>query len=54
MIANTVQDVRSMLRGMSHAQIQDTARAFLAALRYMADHNGLEDELDDSTDVLES
>ena len=52
MIVNTVSDVRRMLHGMSHAQIQDIARKFLTAMRYMVDHNGLEDELDDTRDVI--
>ena len=42
-----------MLHGMNRAQIQDIARKFLSALRYMADHNGLEGELDDWTNVLD-
>ena len=53
MIVNTVSDVRRMLHGMNRAQVQDIARKFLSALRYMADHTGLEDELDDSVNVLD-
>lgn len=40
-----------LLDGFTLAEVKDIARDFLAALRYMADHNGLENELDDSNDV---
>ncbi len=44
--------------GYSFCQYQkengnDIARKVASMLRYMADHNGLEDELDDSTNVLD-
>lgn len=42
-----------LLDGLTKDQVKDYARAFLAALQFMADHNGLEDELDDTCDVLD-
>ena len=42
-----------LLAGLTYPEVQDIARAFLSALRYMADHNGLEGELDDWTNVLD-
>lgn len=42
-----------LLDGLTSAQVKDYARAFLSALQYMADHNGLQDELDDTSDVLD-
>lgn len=41
-----------LLAGLSTDDVKDIARAFLDVLRYMADHNGLADELDDTTDVV--